>query len=326
MRWLIVLGAGVFCFAVILLLLLLMQNPKSEELAADQKSNSKSETEPIEEPPLETKSPSDGKSSAEEQESSQSENSGKPTEGNASGNGKTGQGENGSGEQAHSGEASESGSTGEDGNASESSLGGQEGGADRRSSGINEFEGQGTEEQSDGSALPSGMGQGLFFGFQTNAANLVFLIDTSASMGMGETLTSESKLSKVKGELSKCIDDLGQDQIFSIVTFDSLPESAPEVSGVVASPRGKEAAKAWIEKIRTGQDTYPVEAFEAALLNSPDTIFLVSDGDFRDADVDTIISLVRTHDCRVNSISVGKDALTLRRIADETGGQYRMVQ
>lgn len=158
-----------------------------------------------------------------------------------------------------------------------------------------------------------------FFGVRTEGSRLAFVIDMSGSM-VGP------RFEAARQELIESLMALKDHQEFFVVFFNDshLPQAQSRMLN--PSPRNKRMISRWINRIGPNGGTDPRSAIDRALSHRPDTIYLLSDGDFQ---ID-VAGHVRqaNHDgaAAIHSISFDRDAVTLRTIASQNGGSYRHVQ
>ena len=111
--------------------------------------------------------------------------------------------------------------------------------------------------------------------------NYVFLIDVSGSMGW-----DDSRLGLAKKGLNKLVDNLGDGDKVSIVTYASGVKTV--LDGGVCSESGKAAIKSKINGLKTGGGTYGSAGLEIAytiaeknyISGGNNRVIIISDGDF----------------------------------------------
>lgn len=165
-------------------------------------------------------------------------------------------------------------------------------------------------------------------GIAGNARRIVFVCDASGSM--------IAKFPLLKGELDKAITGLHPVQSFSIIFFqdtdcDAFPK---EKKLVAASPRNMSKAKEFIQGVTTTGTTDPIPGIERAFKLQPQTIYLLTDGDFPDnaAVLKKCRELNPNKKVKVNTIAFTGESDKdtdfidlLKTIAKESGGTYRHV-
>jgi hypothetical protein len=163
---------------------------------------------------------------------------------------------------------------------------------------------------------PPSWESGSFFGVRGRGKVFVFVIDCSGSMGDG-------RLVRAKMELRRSIARLRFPQSFLVVFYNDRPWVMP--SGV---PRSADVGSRldldrWLRRIDAEGATDPRAAMSLALGLRPDTIFLLSDGEFPRGTVEEIAAR-NTVRVPIHCIDLGNGAGSepLRRIAEQSGGQY----
>ncbi|MFN6128366.1 MAG: vWA domain-containing protein [Planctomycetota bacterium] len=180
--------------------------------------------------------------------------------------------------------------------------------------------------------LPRGTGAS-FFGARADGNRFVFVIDSSSSM-------SGRRWEALRIELNRALRSLSLDQEFFVISFDvgahpmfnTLP---PKGEFLKPTKENIDRLNRWIGSINHGSSTQPASAIGIALRLEPDAIFLLSDGEIRDATL---------YDLRIYNHSQGDDGkikvsipihtvllhsevgyLTLKAIADENDGVFTPV-
>lgn len=168
----------------------------------------------------------------------------------------------------------------------------------------------------------SGGGGTQFMGVQSDAIDVVYIIDHSGSMeGM--------RLAHTKLELVRSIEQLPDSGHFAVIFFDQTFDVMPPGTLVEASKKAKTNAIDWVRHQQAGGGTDPSEAIAYALRLRPKAIFLMTDGIFEfPSQVLSVIERENTDKrTSINTIAFherGAEAL-LQRIAKENRGDYRYV-
>jgi hypothetical protein len=168
----------------------------------------------------------------------------------------------------------------------------------------------------------SGGGGSQFMGVQSDAVDVVYIIDHSGSMdGM--------RLAHTKLELVRSIEQLPESGHFAVIFFDEGFDVMPPGTLVEASKKYKASAIDWVRHQQSGGGTDPTEALAYALRLRPKAIFLMTDGIFQyPTQVLQVIDRENTdRRTSINTIAFherGAEAL-LQRIASENRGDYRYV-
>ena len=149
------------------------------------------------------------------------------------------------------------------------------------------------------------------------------------------------KFEVAKKELLKAIKQLRSHQHFYIVFFDrgvlqmlgrnNVKDMLP------ATPKNLRQVEYWIRRVKVGSGTKPYQSIRLALALDPDTMFLLSDGQFNSGD-NTVSYLVENRtvdgdkfdraatDMKLNTIGFyHKGDGTLQRLAERFNGTYRFI-
>ncbi|MEZ6094084.1 MAG: hypothetical protein R3C03_07560 [Pirellulaceae bacterium] len=172
-----------------------------------------------------------------------------------------------------------------------------------------------------------------FFGVSARGSNFVYVIDCSGSM-------AGPRWERTKYELYNSLEKLGPERTFLVLLYNSetwaMFNTRPEDTVLVkATPENVVKLKRWMEQQMPGFSTYPKFALASALSVTPDSIFLLSDGEFYDDTVEYLRQANAPRDrgdgkmvrVPIHTISLDFTAglLTLKMIADENDGAFRMV-
>ena len=163
-----------------------------------------------------------------------------------------------------------------------------------------------------------------FFGTKSKGTRFVFVIDKSGSMG------AQNKFGKAKRELIKTLRALPKNARFMIYFFDGGAEAMPVNNMLTAMPKNIQWAEKWINDRGFGSGTDPKQALRFTFNLKPDTVWLLTDGQFRDEDgaLDVIRHANSKKNMRINTLafmSRGGERI-LKQIAKENDGKYRFVQ
>jgi len=145
------------------------------------------------------------------------------------------------------------------------------GGADKEGAGLAPF------------GVPGGSGAGIktsFIGLAGVGSRIVFVCDGTGSMG--------EAFGDLKRQLRKSIDALTPVQSFNVIFFQDGKALAMEANRLlVATPENQTKAHAFFEKINLRFGSNPIPALERAFAQKPQLIYLLTDGDFFDAESKT---------------------------------------
>ena len=163
-----------------------------------------------------------------------------------------------------------------------------------------------------------------FFGTRSKGKRFVFVIDKSGSMN------SQGRLGKAKRELIATLRSLNPDTRFMVYFFDHVAEPMPVTAMMAATPGNIAWAARWIEGRVVGGSTDPRDALRFTFNLKPDTVWLLTDGQFTDED--EVLSQIREANpqdaIRINTVAFKDKSgeAVLKQIAAENDGSYRFVQ
>jgi hypothetical protein len=175
-----------------------------------------------------------------------------------------------------------------------------------------------------------------FMGISGDAVRIVYVCDASASM-MG-------KLPRLKAQLKSSIDQLKPVQWFNVIFFKqggALPIAGNAL--VQAVPANKSRLSATLDKVEVGSNSDPLPALDAAFAQTPQVVYLLTDGGFELGSVsnrqvldhiaalnpdnavhiNTIIFISEPGDLDTEDVKSGIDVL--QKIARQTGGTFKVV-
>jgi hypothetical protein len=168
-----------------------------------------------------------------------------------------------------------------------------------------------------------------FFGITGNGANFVFIIDCSGSMA------EYGRWRRAVNELKKSIEALAAQQKFLIILYNDGHISMNDPPTMVpATAKNKRDALQWLAGNRPEGWTYCGDAMLNALLQQPDSIFLLSDGEFNDRKhvFDVLEKNNPKNNKKYKQIPVHTIALgshqgkwTMKKIADDNNGIYTLI-
>jgi hypothetical protein len=176
-------------------------------------------------------------------------------------------------------------------------------------------------------------GGAKFFGVDGQGSNFIFIVDCSGSMA------DYGRWRQAVRELKKSIEHLKDDQRFLILLYnDGFVAMNDEVKLVKSTRRTQQKAFKWLSGNMPNSWTFCAQALAKALSLQPDAIFLLSDGEFNDRQdvflvLDQMNSKTHSQEYRRQQIPIHTIALgshqgrwTMKRIADENGGLFRLVE
>lgn len=171
-----------------------------------------------------------------------------------------------------------------------------------------------------------------FFGQRGNAYRVVYVIDTSGSLGW--------IFEPVQKALIESIDQLRPTQSFHVIFAGSKPIELPARKLVPAIAAYKEPARKFIRELVPELQCDPVAAMRRAFAVKPELIYFLTDGDFGMAGNELLSRLREWNaDKRVHITTIGFGVKLmnsqlagqpvgepiLRQIAQEHGGKFRWV-
>jgi len=171
-----------------------------------------------------------------------------------------------------------------------------------------------------------GSGGTSYFGIAATGQRFAYIIDRSGSMGV------RNRMEIAMQELIRSIESLPDYAYFSIRMFSSGPLLEPPMQRGWTQARRSAVNQhvRWLEQVSPGGGTDPAPAFHQVFdMNPrPDVIFFMTDGIIVGFPAEEVAQLnSRGKRVVVNTIAFGDQGSEdlLRRIARESGGQYRYV-
>lgn len=175
-----------------------------------------------------------------------------------------------------------------------------------------------------------------YFGIQTNATHVVFIIDRSASMFFNpEDEKVKSKVEIMREETTKTIGLLKETTTFAILFFSREPKPwQPQF--VKATDQNKQAAKKHVQKEGTGGPTFLWKAIQRAFQyfdaippnersGMKPAIFILTDGKVPEDAQKTIRKGIKPYLAKwkpiLNVVSFEPDSEFLQQLAEENGGK-----
>ncbi len=152
------------------------------------------------------------------------------------------------------------------------------------------------------------------------ASKIVYVVDKSGSM--------TDSLVYVQHELKRSLRELGPDKQFHVIFYSSGPAlEMPARRLVTATEANKRRAFAFIDGIVAAGETDPSDALQRAFAVGPDTIFLLTDGEFDRAVVGQVKRANPAGKVTVHTIAFLYQAgvKVLREIAAQNGGNFKFV-
>lgn len=178
-----------------------------------------------------------------------------------------------------------------------------------------------------------------FWGLPIVSRRVVFVLDTSGSMLAKFAMASKygategTRLAAAKAQLIGALRMLPDGTLFNIITFDTRGDRWKE-DMVVLGDATRIESRQWVENLRTRGATNVFDALDKAFaLKDVDTIYLLSDGQPFGGKIDDPLLLRdeikawnTTRRIPIHAISLGGDVALLRRLAEDSGGVFRLVK
>lgn len=160
-----------------------------------------------------------------------------------------------------------------------------------------------------------------FLGLESKGHRFVFIIDKSSSMLLG------GRFDAARAELIKTLRSLPATAVFMIYFFDNGAEAMPVPQMLPANKENIEWACRWVSNRILGGGTDPSQALTWAFGLEPDTIWLLSDGEFSPDSARVAASKNQQQKVRIHTIAFHDDSgkMLLEQIAKENGGKFRFV-
>ena len=161
-----------------------------------------------------------------------------------------------------------------------------------------------------------------FFGTVSRGNKFVFIIDKSGSM-------SGNRLAAAKKELCSTLKGLKPTDKFMIYFFSDAAQAMPARAMLAGTPKNIQWATDWVRGRSVDGGTNPTQALSWCFNLRPDTVWLLTDGQFADGPaLDAIAAGNRQLKARINTLAFHDKAGAniLQRIARENDGTYRFVK
>ncbi|NIA14042.1 MAG: VWA domain-containing protein [Nitrospiraceae bacterium] len=159
-----------------------------------------------------------------------------------------------------------------------------------------------------------------FFGISMlGAKTVVFVVDCSSSMS--------GRIDIAKDELKRSLNGLGAAQEFHVIFFSTITYEMPGTPPFKATAANKQRAMAFVDSISSANGTNPTQALTRAFGLKPDTINLLTDGEFEEGIADRVDNLNVGRKTKVNTVCfVSPQGMPiLKRIAKSNRGVFQFV-
>jgi len=169
--------------------------------------------------------------------------------------------------------------------------------------------------------------KGAIFDDVNLGTRVSFVMDASGSM--------INKMATLKDQLKKTINGMSREQSFNVIFFQDNKCDMVSRNLLPTTAGNKIRADVFLDGVTTTGTTDPIPGIEAAFRQKPDTIYLLTDGDFPDNDavLKKIRELNKDKKVRVYTIAFEGTADNdtafkdlLKTIAKENGGEYKHVE
>jgi hypothetical protein len=172
-----------------------------------------------------------------------------------------------------------------------------------------------------------------FFGIAATGESIVYIVDRSGSM-------QGARWADATRELLKSVESLKPDQKFFVFLFSGKCHPMPQMAGrnelVPATDENKQRFRKWLAQQHPDDTTKPLSSVRRALNMAPDTIFLLTDGQFYDKTGEYLIRRAQLQKKRtdsddhvINTIAFYCQfelELMLQEIAAVHNGTFRSIQ
>lgn len=177
-------------------------------------------------------------------------------------------------------------------------------------------------------AKPTGKpGKVSFFGAESRANRVVFVVDNSGSMQRGRMETTLM-------ELDRAVSRLSTSQQFYVIFYSDqaypmfFPKSVD--APIQATRPNKRKLNQWLHTVEMCLGGRLLDAMELAAGLEPEVVFLLSDGDIRSQRVTERMTDTDAWDFTIHTLGMGartpQHAKLLMAIATSNGGVFRLVQ
>jgi hypothetical protein len=167
--------------------------------------------------------------------------------------------------------------------------------------------------------------QAEVFGLQAKGSSFVYVFDRSLSM-------KGLPLAAAKRELVASLHKLTSVQQFQIVFYNQEPRTMQPRQMVFADKNGLHKAESFVSSIVASGGTDHVKALRAAMSLSPDAIIFLTDADEPQLTEKELAEIheknggIAIHVIEFKSAADHKTGPTLRTLAEENRGEYKLVE
>ena len=166
-----------------------------------------------------------------------------------------------------------------------------------------------------------------FFGIGGYGQTFVYVVDCSDSMN------DRGKFERARYELLRSIDQLGSEQKYYVIFYNSGAFPMDAEKPEFATPDNKAKTTEWVSLVEPTGGTNPLPALMMALEFQPDAVFFLSDGQFDPGTIQVLRSR-NTQNLRMKTRRVPIHTIAfldrfaeglMRMIARDSGGEYKFV-
>lgn len=169
-------------------------------------------------------------------------------------------------------------------------------------------------------------GKVSFFGSESNAERVIFVVDNSGSMQRGRMETTLF-------ELERAVHGLSASQEFYVVFFSDQPYPMfypePAEAAVRATRQNKKHLSGWLRTVEICLGGRLLDAMELAAGLEPDVVYLLTDGDIRSQRITSALTAKDRWPFAIHTLAMGartpQHAALLHTIATNSGGTFRPV-
>lgn len=184
----------------------------------------------------------------------------------------------------------------------------------------------GAESRQSGKRAGGKSGRVSFFGAESEAQRVVFVVDNSGSMQSGRMETTLL-------ELNNAVHRLSTSQEFYVVFFSDQAYPmffpTPAEKPLQANRENKQKLTAWLHTVEICLGGRLLDAMEIAAGLEPDVVYLLTDGDIRSERVTERMTTPDAWAFTIHTLGMGartpRHVAILSAIATNTGGVYRPV-
>jgi len=181
------------------------------------------------------------------------------------------------------------------------------------------------DEFSPGEVLEGGGSGTSFFGVESRGTRFVYIVDVSGSMQQMDRIVT------LRRNLVDSINRLPPHTSFLVIAFsDHAIPMLGAFNWLKADESSKFRARDWVKRLNADGGTEPGSSFEQAfkLKPRPDVVYFMTDGQQTEVLPSLIAELnSKGRRTKINTIAFGDRSgeEVMRRIANDSGGQYRYV-